>query len=244
MKSLIFFLISLSVLYGNDDNANINNIKNLIGKQIRIAKGYYYIGSNKERDNKPLRKVFFKEFCIDVFPVTNKEYSEFIRKSGYKPKGGFSVVKGEKAPYHPATELTYEDALKYAKSKNMRLPTEWEWEIAARSLKKDIVYVSINLTHKKRGHFISDREYYNKPVFSYPPNELGLYQMTGNVYEWTSSKYDDEFLYGKYKKGFKITVLRGGAWTNNSSDARVTTRTPFPSTRSLKWLGFRCVKDK
>jgi len=215
-----------------------------LGKQVYIKPGNYYVGSDKEMDNKPLRMVSFNGFYIDIHPVTNEQYVEFLSKSHYQPKGTFDMNEANRFPDLPATNFTYEDAAAYAAFFHKRLPTEWEWEIAARSLKKEVVYVSQHLPHHQRGHFLFNKEYSKKPVFSYPPNDLGLYGMAGNVFEWTSSKYQEKYLYGKHVHKFSIMVLRGGAWTNRALDIRTTTRTPFPASRCLEWIGFRCVRDK
>jgi formylglycine-generating enzyme required for sulfatase activity len=215
-----------------------------LGKQVYIKPGDYYVGSDKETDNKPLRMMTFKGFYIEIHPVTNGQYVEFLSKSHYQPKGTFDMNEASRFPDLPATNLTYEDAAAYAAFFHKRLPTEWEWEIASRSLKKDVVYVSQYLPHNQRGHFLFNKEYSRKPVFSYPPNELGIYGMAGNVFEWTSSKYNERYLFGKYFHTFSLKVLRGGAWTNRALDIRTTTRTPFPASRCLEWIGFRCVRDR
>jgi len=242
---LLFFIIIITFYQLNgkktEKTNKITDMENIIGKQVYIKAGNYFIGNNKEKDNKPLRKKYFKSFYIDITPVTNKQYLKFIKESSYKPMGKFLSLEPEKNPYLPATALTYYDAKAYAKYYHKRLPTEWEWEIAARSLRQDVIYVSIALNHRKRGHFIYDRIYRKEQVCSYPPNIIGIYGMAGNVFEWTKSEYDDEFLYGKYYKKHKIMVLRGGSWSNNSTDVRTTTRTPFAASRELNWLGFRCV---
>jgi formylglycine-generating enzyme required for sulfatase activity len=103
------------------------------------------------------------------------------------------------------------------------------------------VYVYPDAAYHESGHFLFNKEYYKLPVFSYPPNALGLYGMAGNVFEWTSSEYEEKYLYGKYFKGQTLKILRGGSWTNKAFDIRATTRTPFPAGRCLEWIGFRCV---
>jgi len=217
--------------------------KEKLGEQVLIKGGEYYVGSTRENDNRPLRKLRFKEFYIDIHPVTYGQYLEFMFESSYIPKGKFHKEIAESNPLLPVVNLTYEDAEAYASFNKKRLPTEWEWEIAARSLKKDNIYVSGKLASKLRGHFLYDKEYFNFPVFSYPPNELGIYGMAGNVFEWTSSRYPEELLHGEYFKNFNVMVIRGGAWTNRAFDVRTTTRTPFPARRCLGWVGFRCVSD-
>lgn len=216
-----------------------------IGRQVYIPSGHYYTGSSDQSEKQSRKKMKIPGFFMDIHPVTNFQYREFIDRSGYHPRGGFDADAARKQPWLPATGLTYGDARAYADFYQKRLPTEWEWEIAARSLQADIIYATGALPTMETGNFFRYKQKNGvTPVFSYPPNKIGIYGMAGNVFEWTSSLYPTEKLSGPYSGKFRLMVLRGGAWTNIPHDVRVTTRTPFPASRSLEWLGFRCVSDK
>jgi formylglycine-generating enzyme required for sulfatase activity len=216
-----------------------------IGAQVFIRSGNYYVGNPTETNTKSHRLMAFRDFYIDIHPVTNFQYVEFINRSRYHPRGKFSIEEARKNPWLPATGLTHADAEAFADFHQKRLPTEWEWEIAARSLEKDVLYATGSLPTLETGNFYRYKQKNGvTPGFSYPPNKLGIYGMAGNVFEWTSSLYPVEKLKGAYFQKYRLMVLRGGAWTNIPHDVRVTTRTPFPASRSLEWLGFRCVSDK
>lgn len=217
--------------------------KHRLGQQVYIKAGDYYVGQKNLKTN-PLRLLSFKDFYMDIHPVTNFQYVNFIQSCQYHPRGGFNVETAKQFPLLPATSLTYLDAEAYAHYYHKRLPTEWEWEIAARSLKKEISTGYKSLPESKRGNFFSSNKKSVMPVFSFPPNELGIFGVAGNVFEWTSSAYPIEYLMGKYSNRYKVLVLRGGAWTNLIYDVKVTTRTPFPSCRYLGWIGFRCVSSR
>lgn len=248
---ILFILISLtnvsseklggeSLAPGADD---LNETR--LGKQIYIKEGDYYVGSDAVKDEKPLRLMHFKPFNIDIHPVTNKQYADFLKKSNYKTEGPFDGNEANTNPYFPAGNITLNDAIAYAEFYKMRLPTEWEWEIAARSLKKENAYSWGDALKADQCNWLED---VRNPkglisVFKYPANELGLYDTAGNAFEWTSSLYPSNFLLGKNFSRFSIMVIRGGAWTNLVNDIRVSSRTPFPSTHYLLWLGFRCAKD-
>jgi len=214
-----------------------------LGKQVYIKTGDYYVGDHNLKTN-PLRSLGFQDFYLDIHPVTNSQYVNFIRISQYQPQGAFDTETAKKNPLLPATGLTFHDAEAYARYYHKRLPTEWEWEIAARSLKKEILPENKSVPPSQRGNFFSSDKKGVMPVFSYPPNELGIFGMAGNVFEWTSSLYPKEYLLGKYFKPYKILVLRGGGWTNLIYDVKVTIRTPFAASRHLKWIGFRCVSGQ
>ena len=216
-----------------------------IGTQVYIRPGRYYTGSSDRSDNQSLKLRGFSGFYMDAHPVTNFQYLKFVDRSGFHPRGKFDLNAARKHPWLPATGLTYEDARAYADFYQKRLPTEWEWEIAARSLQSDIIYATGTHPTMETGNFFRYKQKNGvTPVFTYPPNKLGIYGMAGNVFEWTSSLYPAENLSGPYSGEYRLMVLRGGAWTNIPHDVRVTTRTPFPASRSLEWLGFRCVSDK
>ncbi len=230
---------------GNQRSGEWSSEEKRIGMQVKIARGDYYVGSENEEDNKPCRLIHFSGFFIDIHPVVNRQYAGFLAESHYIPRGKFTPDEARNRPLFPATNITYEDALAYARFYHKRLPTEWEWEIAARSLKKDVIYTAGAIPSLKTGNFFRyKQENGTTPVFSYPANELGIYDMAGNVFEWTSSQYPLMKIQGKYKKPLRLMVLRGGAWTNIPHDVRVTTRTPFPASRNLPWIGFRCVSDE
>jgi formylglycine-generating enzyme required for sulfatase activity len=217
--------------------------KNGLGKQVYIKSGNYYVGAHNHKTN-PLRSMVFKDFYIDIHPVTNSQYLNFIKTSQYHPQGDFDTEKAKQFPLLPATGLTYQDAEAYARYYQKRLPTEWEWEIAARSLKKEVPTENKSIPVSQRGNFFTGHNKSVMPVFSYPPNELGIFGMAGNVFEWTSSVYPKEYLLGKYHRQYTVMVLRGGAWTNLVFDVKVSTRTPFAASRQLNWIGFRCVSDQ
>lgn len=236
---LIFYLFII-LLSGSETETNKREI---LGKEIFINGGEYFVGDDVEFDNSPRRGKKFSPFFIDIHPVTNIQYSEFLKKSGYKPEGVFRKDEAGDASFLPATGLTWYDAAAYAEFYNKRLPTEWEWEIAARSLKQENIYVYGKSSRKEDGNFLSARKYNKVDVFLFKPNELGLYSMEGNVYEWCDSIYEKKYLIGKNLESVKLKVLRGGAWTNQSFDIKTTVRTPFPPGKYLDWLGFRCVRD-
>lgn len=230
----IFFLILLFVIFQKVESETLK-------KEVFIKSGYYYTGVNGSYDN-PEKKRFFKGFYIDIHPVTNLEYILFLRKSGYKTSAKFDLEKAEKNPDLPVTGLIYEDCVAFSKFFNKSLPSEWEWEIAARSLKKDNIYVNGRISSKYDGNFLSSRIYRKVKVMSYKPNEMGIYGMEGNIYEWTSGRYEQKYMAGKIPAGTDLRVIRGGSWTNQPYDVKTTVRTPFPSDRSLNWLGFRCIR--
>ncbi len=191
-----------------------------------------------------------------------------------QPEGKGSSIDGK--DNHPVVHVSYEDAMAYCHWAGRRLPTEAEWEFAARGGKRDKIYFWGDLTDKLssyvnswEGEFPVDNtqaDGFEKsaPIKTYPPNGYGLYEISGNVWEWTSDWYSSQ--YYQYCKDNSITnnpkgpkeafnpnnpyiderVIRGGSFLCNASycaSYRVSSRMATDPSTSLEHLGFRTVMD-
>lgn len=241
MKKKILTILILSFLLPVLNLPEISKSINYQTDEVFIKDGNYFVGLDGSYDN-PEKKIFLHSFYMDIHPVTNRAYIRFVKESGYDPKGSFDIKEAEKYPEFPVTNLTFIDCKAFAGFYKRSIPSEWEWEVAARSLKKENIFVYGRPSAKNKGNFLESRIYKKVKVMTYKPNELGIYGMEGNVYEWTSSMYEKKYIIGKLPLKVNLRVLRGGAWTNQSYDVKTTTRTPFPEKRYLDWVGFRCVR--
>lgn len=191
-----------------------------------------------------------------------------------QPEGKGSSIDGK--DNHPVVHVSYEDAMAYCHWAGRRLPTEAEWEFAARGGKRDKIYFWGDLTDKLssyvnswEGEFPVDNtqaDGFEKsaPIKTYPPNGYGLYEISGNVWEWTSDWYSSQ--YYQYCRENSITnnpkgpneafnpnnpyiderVIRGGSFLCNTSycaSYRVSSRMATDPNTSLEHLGFRTVMD-
>ncbi len=219
---------------------------------ILIPAGTFLMGYPDMDDTAPVHEVYVDSFYIDVHEVTNAQYFEFCRKTGRAlPEfWGMDVYRsGPDFPDHPVMGISWSDAKAYAEWLGKRLPTEAEWEYAARGgLAQKKFHTGDTLDSTVANYAKSDGPV---PVKSYPPNGYGLYDMTGNVVEWCSDIYGfDYYSYSaspdsnpKGPAQGKFRVIRGGGWHTGPMCCSVY----FRNGLRLNWrdfnVGFRCVKD-
>jgi sulfatase modifying factor 1 len=165
------------------------------------------------------------------------------------PEGPWSDIDGRRD--HPVTHVSWDDASAYARWTGKRLPTEAEWEYAARSglVQRRFPWgdeLEPNGEHRMnvwQGVFpslntLADGYAGTAPVRSYPANGFGLFEMTGNVWEWTTGRYD---------RAGGIRTMRGGSYLCHASYCnryRVDARSGNAADSSTGNLGFRCVRSE
>lgn len=261
---------------------------NNIPEMIFINGGNYKMGCTEEQipfcisDEKPVVDVILNDFWIGKFEVTNAQYAEFLNHKGNPSEGGdawyrldkYSLIEEIKdgsfelrAGYenYPVNNVSWYGATAYTEwlsditGENYRLPTEAEWEYAARGGQKNSVYIYSGSNTPEEVAWFSDfasnsdtqwgfkMDKGTHPVGLKAPNELGLYDMSGNLAEWCSDFYENYYEGGENPKGAEygsLRVLRGGSWDNNALDCRVSNRSyAQPVNRFAVNKGFRVVKD-
>ena len=246
-------------------------------------------------DEKPVHTVYIDDFYMDRYEVTSAQYAEFLNRYEHamfpSKRYGYSVVRDmnrniliyiddshcpiewvwdayiPKAGYenYPATHVTWYGASAYAQYYGKRLPTEAEWEKAARGglvgkkypwgdIGPDGTQCNFADRSTRSGWFnewadrsVHDGHLGTAPVGSYLPNSYGLYDMAGNVWEWCADWY------GYYPRSYEENpkgpdsgprrVVRGGAWNNTPIHLRVAYRYSTRPVRSTGYIGFRCAKN-
>jgi len=214
---------------------------------VYIPSGKFMMGRNDgSSDEGPAHEVQVEPFFLDAQEVTNQDYKRFVdATSRPAPKhwkfNGY--YKPDEARF-PVTYVTWDDAASYAKWANKRLPTEAEWEYAARGGDKGFLYPWGN--QWQDGYANVDRKEQTKPApvrsFEKDISPFGIYDMAGNVSEWVQDFYSDG--YGA-KQDQRLRVYRG----SNFLDAPKTNTyrwsdfpTEIPDNQKLR-VGFRCAKD-
>jgi formylglycine-generating enzyme required for sulfatase activity len=172
------------------------------------------------RDGNVPYEVTVKTICVDIFEVTQNKYQSIM---GDNP----SHFKG--VPSRPVENVTWLQAKIFCQKKGKRLPTEWEWENATGSQNSDIYYWG-NKFNAEFAWFNGNSSSRTNPVGQKKANSIGLYDMVGNVWEWTDSGEDN------------IKFLRGGSWNSFASGMAISERRRSDPSFKSSTYGFRCVQ--
>ena len=227
-------------------------------EMVLIPAGEFLMGSDDdEADEKPVHPVYVDAFYMDKYLVTNAQYKVFVdanpqwRKDLYWNGGSYPDGKGN----HPITWVSWYEAMAYARWAGKRLPTEAEWEKAARGGLVGMKYPWGNTIDENLANYeenIGD----TTPVDLYMPNRYGLYDTSGNVWEWCFDAYDETFYASSPRRnpvaggqvGNDFTsvksncVLRGGSWGSHARLLRVAGRFRSSPTLAGADCGFRCAR--
>lgn len=210
----------------------------------RISGGIFRIGdqfSEGDLDEKPNRRIILKSFYLGVTEVTQAQWKAIMGWNSSRFKGDDRPV--EKVSWYNVQEFIEKLNALYGDKHNFRLPTEAEWEYACRERGRKVRYCNgMDQAKKSEIHY---HDYKTKPVASFHPNSLGLYDMSGNVWEWTCSNYKDSYDGSEEQcteQAYRYS-LRGGSWSAISKWVRAATRAdPNPAARAHN-LGFRLAID-
>ncbi len=225
------------------------------GDMVLIPGGTFMMGknSNPGADFSPSHAVEVDSFLMDKHEVTNAEYRAFCDATGYKfPEfWNMDIFRcGEKYPGYPVVGINWFDAQKYAEWAGKRLPTEAEWEYAARGglVGKDYpTGDTLGRTEDRKPSEIWVNRIVQSAMF--PPNAFGLYDMDGNVWEWTGDKYNEQYYSISPPKNpighatGSNRVIRGGSWHSGGMCKRVYFRKGLPPNWVDFAVGFRCAKS-
>ena len=219
------FLVVLSVYAESGDS------------QVLIPGGKYNLGSyycEEEQGNADWcsdeipHKVELGQFWVDKYEVSNADYRECFIAGVCEP----AVLHEDRPqdfnkPHQPVVFVSWEDAQTYCSWRGGKLPTEWQWEAAAQGERLGGAYF---------------RQPYDKgfpeDTGKFTANSNGLYDMMGNVYEWTLDWYESTGGTGKNK------VVRGGSWNSAGHFLRISDRVKKDPELRYSDVGFRCIKIK
>ncbi len=203
-----------------------------------IPAGEFLMGTEEGTEiERPVHRVFLEEYKISRFEVTNLEFEK------YQP--GHIRSASSSCDQCPVTMVSWFEASSYCRSKEGRLPPEAEWEKAGRGPAGNAYSFGKNPDPSK-SNFGHDFLAGAKVVDSFQPNGFGLYNMSGNVWEWVNDWFafysetpSPELTKKKTASGEK--VLRGGSWYNSAYYVHVGMRFKLRPGMKLNSIGFRCA---
>lgn len=222
---------------------------------IKIPGGVGYLGSPPSGPNsneKPAKRVKLSPFEISATPITNMQYKEYVTAVGVPPSPlSNDPVFGQDD--HPVVGITKTEADEYSVWAGGRLPTEAEWERAARGARKFAEYPWGDAPPKPTQSNIDGVWKATSPVMAHPlgKNDFGLWDMCGNVWEWCADAYDPEF-YRTLKNDVlnplnsnqsMFQVIRGGSFESFAGMGRCAFRGNAEMTERRSDIGFRIVYE-
>ena len=249
----------------------------------QVLAGAFTMGSDEGTGGaQPAHQVVLDAYSIDRYEVTNAAFKQFVDATGYvtaaekngaswthngrlwmptegaywrAPEGSESDLSDKMD--HPVVHVSWEDARAYCAWAGKRLPTEAEWEKAAKGTEDRIYPWGDTWDGAKCNHGMSDEPYYDEqdgyrrtaPVGSFASgmSPYGVHDMAGNVWEWTGDWYDRKYYAESPRENpqgpesGKYRVVRGGSWGTVKISARTTFRARFVPDRTRDAVGFRCA---
>lgn len=220
-------------------------------EMVSIPAGEFTMGSD-EADippkESPAHTVYLDAFYIDKYEVTNTQYRACVEAGGCLQLRKKDYYDNPDLADHPVINVTIDWARRYCKWAGKRLPTEAEWEKAARGI-DERTYPwgeGIDCDHAQ----YQDCGGQTVPVGSYPTgvSPYGVHDMAGNVWEWTSDRFQEDYYQVSPERNPKggergnEWVFRGGSWSEEGSLLRSTYRTWYNPDAQYYNLGFRCVR--
>lgn len=254
---------------------------------VPIPAGTLNMGAaDGEHAERPVHRVTLSAFAIERFEVSNAEFAAFVAATGHvtdpersgmgwhwtgewrevrgadwrHPRGPGSSIEGLER--HPVVQVSWNDAQAYCRWRGRRLPTEAEWERAARG-EGDRIYPWGNEPPREGRRYhasygsdeccradAGDGYLFTAPIGSFPSGQspFGIHDLAGNVWEWVENWFDPDY----YRRAPPVDpvnraptgrkVIRGGGWGNNPWGLRSTLRHANPPDIGLSMVGFRCAK--
>ena len=223
---------------------------------VRIPEGSFLMGSEGEQENeRPCHRVWLASFGIARFPVTNREYKQFLEETQrvLPPFWRDPMFSNEN---QPVVGVSWDDAATYCRwlsektERLFRLPTEAEWERAARGEKEGALFPWGNEPPSER-HFVGCDPKTGGPakVGVNEPNDFGLFDMSENVHEWCADYYD--YNYYRYSpernplgpSSGQRRASRGGSWRHRIKFSRCAARSSLPPSFKYADYGFRIAMN-
>jgi formylglycine-generating enzyme required for sulfatase activity len=218
---------------------------------IRIRAAWFLMGSSTGQDcERPIHRVWVDAFQLAATQVTNAEYARYFRATGTPPPP-FWHDSNFNHPQQPVTAVSWFEAARYCDwlssqtGRAYRLPTEAEWELAARGGLEQKNFPWGDAPPQSLPDYAARWQSGPEPVARYAPNAFGLYDICDNVHEWCSDWYDPNYYAVSPERNprgpepTKRKSSRGGSWRHHIKVARCSARSSIPPEFQYADYGFR-----
>jgi formylglycine-generating enzyme required for sulfatase activity len=225
------------------------------GSMALIPAGEFGMGSDRGQDDEqPVHRVSVKAFYLDAQEVTVSRFAEFLAAQKLEPPFKWNEATSGSHENKPVVGVNWYDARDYCRWVGKRLPTEAEWELAARGTDGRI-YPWGN-AHPTKGHANAGQSKWrgydtltNVGQFELGKTPNGVYDLAGNLWEWVADRYDATYYQFSPRENPSgpsagpLRALRGGAWNNDAKAIRSANRAGYAPDARRNDVGFRCAKD-
>ncbi|MBI1987258.1 MAG: SUMF1/EgtB/PvdO family nonheme iron enzyme [Nitrospinae bacterium] len=267
------YLLILPILaFSSPRSQALEPEEGILGKMVYIPEGEFIMGSDHDdKDLKtyhdiwgyevrprkegkeevkigPAKKVSLKGFYIDAHEVANAQYKKFVDATGYRLPTQWedSGTYPEGEDNYPVYNVSWNDANAYARWAGKRLPTEEEWEKAARG-KDDRLYPWGNEKIKEAVKTWDSMRGYAQETGKnkYDRSPYGVYDMAGNLMEWTATKIENSIRWGHSleETGYETgVIIKGGGWGVELDEAKIPRKVLASPDSVINGIGFRCAK--
>lgn len=226
---------------------------------VRIPAAEFLMGSHSGQDcERPVHRVWIASFYLAATQVTNAEYERFLRATGI-PAPKFWQDPDFSRPHQPVAGVSWHEAVRYCDwltaetRRTVRLPTEAEWELAARGGLEQKQFPWGDDPPQSLPNYSKRWQTGPEPVAQYDPNAFGLYDIGDNVHEWCSDWYDPNYYAispDRNPRGPDQSPMkparkssRGGSWRHHVKVARCSARSSIPPEFQYADYGFRVACD-
>lgn len=268
-KSITILFIFIIIAFDFAINAQVDTTS----YTVFVEGGTMKLGNRRgDTDERPAKRIKINSFYMGKYEVSNKEFAEFLNAKGnqfekharwinlngawedlncriYENKGKFYVEPGYEN--YPVNYVNWYGANAYCKWKGGRLPTEAEWEYAAKGGKfksnKSLKLILQNMENYAWFNANSNKKWHKSGLKQ--PNALGLYDIYGNLWEWCSDYYSERYYKSRPKQNPKgvengdYKIIRGASWTDNKKTLHYSNRNAINPTNNKINVGFRIVFD-
>ena len=222
---------------------------------VQIPAAWFLMGSSSGQDcERPIHRVWVDAFQLAATQITNAEYARFLVATGAEPPP-FGHDPNFNHPKQPVTGVSWHGAVRYCEwlssqlARAYRLPTEAEWELAARGGLEQKQFPWGDAPPQSLPDYASRWQTGPEPVARYAPNAFGLYDIGDNVHEWCSDWYDPNFYAISPERNPRgpdsgqRKASRGGSWRHQIKVARCSARSSIPPEFQYADYGFRIASD-